>query len=131
MKKVIVGIIVLIILFFYLIIIKVNNNFKYDIDILNKITQNYETEEEILSYKIDRNNYLITTHDNVIVLNDKYEEILKISLDTISDNPNNYEFTYKNNNLFFLEKSVQSKSITYKYYNIYTYEQELEVTIGG
>ena len=131
MKKIVVIIIIIICLLFYLMVLKINSNSKYEQELLNSITKNYKIENKIISYKLDKDKYLITTSDDIIVLNDKYEEVLKIALNTICDKYHNYEFSYKNNNLFLLEKTVQNKSITYKYYNIYNCEQEKETTIGG
>ena len=73
------------------------------------------------------NYYILTTSNNIIVLNSKYEEILKEDTSKIKES-NNMSIIYKNNSLMYLEKEISKDKVIYKYYNPSNLELIKEIT---
>ena len=120
MKKIIkltlIVISILVIISIYLITINNQNN-KY-LEIINKdIKKNYKLKEKITYSNKYGNYYIFTTKKNVIVVNKKYEEILKKDIDILDENKNNYELIYKNNKLMYEKTILKKGKLTYKYYD--------------
>lgn len=119
MKKLILSLLAIpLIIFIYINIITVNNN-NYKIKNTNIIKEKLSLNN-ITTYNYYDYTYTVITEDEVIVVNDKYEIIIRESLDKITID--NCFLIYKNNNLTCEEKEYKNNKIIYKYYNALTSE---------
>ena len=93
---------------------------------LNKIVQNiqenYNIKEEINYSNQYGNYYIITTKNQVIVLNKEYQEILKEDISSLAENKENLSLIYKTNKLMYEKTTRKENEITYKYYDATTGE---------
>lgn len=119
MKKLILSLLAIpLIIFIYINIITVNNN-NYKIKNTSIIKEKLSLNN-ITTYNYYDYTYTVITEDEVIVVNDKYEIIIRESLDKITID--NCFLIYKNNNLTCEEKEYENNKIIYKYYNALTSE---------
>ena len=119
MKKLILSLLAIpLIIFIYINIITINNN-NYKIKNTSIIKEKLSLNN-ITTYNYYDYTYTVITKDEVIVVNDKYEIIIRESLDKITID--NCFLIYKNNNLTCEEKEHKNNKIIYKYYNALTSE---------
>jgi len=120
MKKILKIILILVVLFiiYLLTLIYINNkNDKYLIELSNKIKENYEISSDITYINFHNNYYVLTTKEEIIVLNKEYDEILINDINILATNPNNYQLIYKNNKLMYESTTLKKNKINYKYYD--------------
>lgn len=129
MKKVLVIIVItILVIISFLYTYPVIKNNSYEKKLLKNIYDN--TDIENISYLNKNNNYYILKTDlEVIVLNLNYEEIFKDKLTSLY--ASDLDLVYRRNKLFYVEKKVNGKKLTYNYYDAYTYELIYETNIGG
>ena len=127
MKKY-VAIIISTIIFILLSIVYLGSNVsKYNSNLNKIIKDNYPIGNKLINVNKYNNYYIITTNDNIIVLNSKYEEILKEDISKIKES-NTMSIIYKNNSLMYLEKEISKDKVIYKYYNPNNLELIKEIT---
>ena len=87
-----------------------------------EISQKYPTEEinYINSYG---KYYIIKTKNQVIVLSQDYQEIIKEDLSKLKENTDNLDIIYKTNKLMYEKTIIEQKKVTYEYYNALTGEK--------
>lgn len=105
--------------------IKNNNYIKGE---LKKIKKNTDITN-IISLNKDNNYYIIKTTTDIIVLDLNYDEVTKVSIQTIKDN--NLPITYRRGNLYYKEKIREKNKLTYNYYDLITGEYVYTSKVGG
>ncbi len=90
------------------------------------------TEIKEISYLNQYDNYYIVTNKEYLyVIDDKYHELLRIDQILIHDNTNKYDIIYKDGKVMYMADYLKKGKLTYKYYDLYTYELINEVVLGG
>ena len=121
MKKIvkIISILVIIIIIITLSIsCTINSNNNYKNSIINRIKKHYKVDEiQYSNYYKDY--YIITTKEEVIVLNKKYVEVYKEKLVNLKPY-NKYEIIYNENKLVYEKKKITKNKVTYTYYDAKT-----------
>ena len=105
----------------------VNNNNKYLDKTLNKIKEKVSISDKVTYFNIYGNYYILTTTNNIVVLNKEYEEVLKEDIKILATNEN--ELIYKNNKLMYEETLLKDDLLTYKYYDATNNELIKETTM--
>lgn len=128
MKRII--IIFLSITFILLILLLYITNDNYYNNISKSIKDNYAN---INLYYVNKYNdyYIFLSDENYGVLDGEYNEIMLISKSLVHDNTNNYDVIYKDNKLIYQEEVLDKDKLMINYYNIYTYQLDKTITIGG
>lgn len=129
MKKVLVFIIFIILMIIgFLYIYPVIKNNSYEKGLFKNVYDN--TDIENISYLNKSNNYyILKTDSEVIVLDLNYEEVFRDVITSLY--VSELDLVYRRNKLFYVEKKVNGKKISYNYYDVYTYELIYETNIGG
>ena len=131
MKKIIVLVISLVLLFFLSRCYIVNKNNKYLNSIKEEIKDNYKIKKDIKYLNKTNLYYIILTTDNLIVLDNDYNEIFIEKVSKLSNYKKNYEIVYRKNKVMYESKKISKDKIVYKYYDIYTGELLDTINIGG
>ena len=128
MKRII--IIFLSITFILLILLLYITNDNYYNNISKSIKDNYAN---INLYYVNKYNdyYIFLSDENYGVLDGEYNEIMLISKSLVHDNTNNYDVIYKDNKLIYQEEVLDKDKLMINYYDIYTYQLDKTITIGG
>ncbi len=128
MKRII--IIFLSITFILLILLLYITNDNYYNNISKSIKDNYAN---INLYYVNKYNdyYIFLSDENYGVLDGEYNEIMLISKSLVHDNTNNYDVIYKDNKLMYQEEVLDKDKLMINYYDIYTYQLDKTITIGG
>lgn len=131
-KKLIIPCILILVIFLIPIfsisyIITKNNNFTNSLK--SNIKNNYKTSEKINYVNKYGNYYIFKTANEVIVLNEEYEEITKEKISNIAKNVNNYELIYKTNKLLYENTKRTKNKVIYEYYDIKNYKKLSEITM--
>ena len=128
MKRII--IIFLSITFILLILLLYITNDNYYNNISKSIKDNYAN---INLYYVNKYNdyYIFLSDENYGVLDGEYNEIMLISKSLVHDNTNNYDVIYKDNKLIYQEEVLDKDKLMINYYDIYTYQFDKTITIGG
>lgn len=128
MKRII--IIFLSITFILLILLLYITNDNYYNNISKSIKDNYAN---INLYYVNKYNdyYIFLSDENYGVLDGEYNEISIISKSLVHDNTNNYDVIYKDNKLIYQEEVLDKDKLMINYYDIYTYQLDKTITIGG
>ena len=128
MKRII--IIFLSITFILLMILVYITNDNYYNNISKSIKDNYAN---INLYYVNKYNdyYIFLSDENYGVLDGEYNEIMLISKSLVHDNTNNYDVIYKDNKLIYQEEVLDKDKLMINYYDIYTYQLDKTITIGG
>ena len=120
MKKVQISILtilsIFIIVIFYISYITTQNENQYN-TIAKKVQSNYNLKEEITYSNQYGNYYIITTKNQVIVLNKEYQEVLKESISILSENKEKLPLIYKTNKLMYEKTNRTKKTVIYEYYD--------------
>lgn len=127
MKKYVVIFIITSILLLISIVYLGSNVSKYNYKLNSIIKDNYHIEDKLLYINKYDNYYILTTEDNIIVLNNRYQEVLKEDITKIKKTKN-MDIIYKNNNLMYLEKEIKNNKVIYKYYDTSNLELIKEIT---
>lgn len=131
MKKIIILVISLVLLFFLSRCYVVNKNNKYLNSIKEEIKDNYKIKKDIKYLNKTNLYYIILTTDNLIVLDNNYNEIFIEKVSKLSNYKKNYEIVYRKNKVMYEAKKVSKDKVVYKYYDIYTGELLDTINIGG
>lgn len=128
MKRII--IIFLSITFILLILLLYIANDNYYNNISKSIKDNYAN---INLYYVNKYNdyYIFLSDENYGVLDGEYNEIMLISKSLVHDNTNNYDVIYEDNKLIYQEEVLDKDKLMINYYDIYTYQLDKTITIGG
>ena len=128
MKRII--IIFLSITFILLILLLYITNDNYYNNISKSIKDNYAN---INLYYVNNYNdyYIFLSDENYGVLDGEYNEIMLISKSLVHDNTNNYDVIYEDNKLMYQEEVLDKDKLMINYYDIYTYQLDKTITIGG
>lgn len=128
MKRII--IIFLSITFILLMLLVYITNDNYYNNISKSIKDNYAN---INLYYVNKYNdyYIFLSDENYGVLDGEYNEIMLISKSLVHDNTNNYDVIYKDNKLMYQEEVLDKDKLMINYYDIYTYQLDKTITIGG
>lgn len=112
----------------FLYIYPVIKNNSYEKGLFKNVYDN--TDIENISYLNKSNNYyILKTDSEVIVLDLNYEEVFRDVITSLY--VSELDLVYRRNKLFYVEKKVNGKKISYNYYDVYTYELIYETNIGG
>lgn len=130
MKKIIITIISLIVISFLSLTMLVSKNNKYEKDTEKQIKDNYKLEDKINYLNKFDLYYIILTKNNLIILDENFEEILKEDANIIKLNKD-YELVYRLNKVMYQKKKVLKNKIIYEYYDINNNELIDTVEIGG
>lgn len=128
MKRII--IIFLSITFILLMLLVYITNDNYYNNISKSIKDNYAN---INLYYVNKYNdyYIFLSDENYGVLDGEYNEIMLISKSLVHDNTNNYDVIYEDNKLMYQEEVLDKDKLMINYYDIYTYQLDKTITIGG
>ena len=128
MKRII--IIFLSITFILIILLLYITNDNYYNNISKSIKDNYAN---INLYYVNKYNdyYIFLSDENYGVLDGEYNEIMLISKSLVHDNTNNYDVIYEDNKLMYQEEVLDKDKLMINYYDIYTYQLDKTITIGG
>lgn len=128
MKRII--IIFLSITFILLMLLLYITNDNYYNNISKSIKDNYAN---INLYYVNKYNdyYIFLSDENYGVLDGEYNEIMLISKSLVHDNTNNYDVIYKDNKLIYQEEVLDKDKLMINYYDIYTYQLDKTITMGG
>lgn len=128
MKRII--IIFLSITFILLMLLLYITNDNYYNNISKSIKDNYAN---INLYYVNKYNdyYIFLSDENYGVLDGEYNEIMLISKSLVHDNTNNYDVIYEDNKLMYQEEVLDKDKLMINYYDIYTYQLDKTITIGG
>lgn len=128
MKRII--IIFLSITFILLMLLVYITNDNYYNNISKSIKDNYAN---INLYYVNKYNdyYIFLSDENYGVLDGEYNEIMLISKSLVHDNTNNYDVIYEDNKLIYQEEVLDKDKLMINYYDIYTYQLDKTITIGG
>ena len=128
MKRII--IIFLSITFILLMLLLYITNDNYYNNISKSIKDNYAN---INLYYVNKYNdyYIFLSDENYGVLDGEYNEIMLISKSLVHDNTNNYDVIYKDNKLMYQEEVLDKDQLMINYYDIYTYQLDKTITMGG
>ena len=119
-----------IILILGLIIYVIYNDNSYLNGIKNKIINN--TEIKNIEYINDYDNYYIVLDDNnLYLLDNEYNIVFDIEKFLIHKNDNNYDIIYNDKHFMYFNDRYENETVTYEYYDIYTYELLKKVIVGG
>lgn len=127
MKKYVAIIISILIIILLSITYLGSNVNKYNSNLKKLIKENYSIDNKLINVNKYNNYYILTTSDNIIVLNNKYQEIYKEDISKIKQT-NNMSIIYKNNKLMYLEKEISKNKVVYKYYDPSNLELLKEIT---
>lgn len=109
-------------------IIPVTKNNKYKKNILKDIYNN--TDIKNISYYNKSNNYYIVKDDkNIYVFDLNYDKVYSKDINEIYDS--SLDIVYRRSNLYYEEKVRDKDKLTYKYYDISTYEEVFDIDVGG
>ncbi len=93
----------------------ITKNKDYQDNMLKKIKKNYNINNiDYLNYY--NNYYIIKNKEDIIVLNNKYEEVLKEKISNIDTNK--YELVYRDKKLMYEETTLKKDKVIYTYYDI-------------
>ena len=128
MKRII--IIFLSITFILLMLLVYITNDNYYNNISKSIKDNYAN---INLYYVNKYNdyYIFLSDENYGVLDGEYNEIMLISKSLVHDNTNNYDVIYEDNKLIYQEEVLDKDKLMINYYDIYTYQLDKTITMGG
>ena len=118
------------IVFFLLILFMVNNNYKYENNLKKKIVSNTDIKEIKYINEYD-GYYVVCDNKNIYLYSDEYQLILKLELDMIHENKNNYDIIYREEQLVYFKDEYVDNKLIYKYYDLYTYEELDKSVVGG
>ena len=118
--KVLIPIILIGIILLFYISFTINNNKEQLKELINTITKKYKTEEKI----IDLNRYgeytILTTKNQIIIINKEYKEIKKEELSKLKKMPSNYKIIYKENKIMYETTKLKNNKLKYQYYDAIT-----------
>ena len=116
--------------FILLILLLYITNDNYYNNISKSIKDNYAN---INLYYVNKYNdyYIFLSDENYGVLDGEYNEIMLISKSLVHDNTNNYDVIYKDNKLIYQEEVLDKDKLMINYYDIYTYQLDKTITMGG
>lgn len=126
-KKLIILIIAIFLAIFLSCFYIVNNNNNYKKNMLKEVNKKYPKEVVYVNKYGDK--YIVKTKDEIVVLDDKYEEVDSISLDKI--NSLDYELVYRKNAIMYQKTEVKDNRVIYTYYDITTTEEIDKIEIEG
>lgn len=96
-----------------------------------EIKEKYSLQEDIKYLNKSNFYYIIETNTSLILLDNNYKEVQKISINDLYNLDKPYEIVYRLNKIMYEKKEVLSSKIIYTYYDIYTGEELDKVNIGG
>ena len=116
--------------FILLMLLVYITNDNYYNNISKSIKDNYAN---INLYYVNKYNdyYIFLSDENYGVLDGEYNEIMLISKSLVHDNTNNYDVIYEDNKLMYQEEVLDKDKLMINYYDIYTYQLDKTITIGG
>ena len=123
--------IVLIILFLFIFIYVVNNNNNYINNRLSNIKNNYKITDNVIYSNEYGEYYILLTEKNLIILNKKYDEIMKEKIENLKLVSGEYDIIYKRNKPMLQLKEKNNNKIVYIYYDIYTGKEIEKIEIEG
>ena len=125
--KIFIGILLL--LFFLILYMDIDNN-KYQNSLENKIIKN--TDVKIIKYiNYYDKYYIVMDNTNLYLFDNDYKELLREDKVTISENKNNYDIIYKDGKFMYFSDELNDDKLTYRYYDIHSYEIIDQVLVGG
>lgn len=123
--------IVLIILFLFIFIYVVNNNNNYINNRLSNIKNNYKITDNVIYSNEYGEYYILLTEKNLIILNKKYDEIMKEKIENLKLVSGEYDIIYIRNKPMLQLKEKNNNKIVYIYYDIYTGKEIEKIEIEG
>lgn len=130
MKKIIIISITLLLVVFFSIFFLVSRNNKYTSSIEKEVKEHYEVKDKINYLNKSNLYYIIVTTNNLIVLDNNYQEVLKENIKNKKIDTNK-EIVYRLGNVMYETKKISKGKITYSYYDIHTNKLIDTVEIGG
>lgn len=127
LKKYIIIIIALLLIIISIYIYPIIKNNNYQKQMQKDIEKNTNIKD-INYLNKDNNYYIIKTNEEVIVLDLNYEEVYTLDKNYIEDN---LPLVYRRNNLYYEEKIMKDKTLTYNFYDIETKELAYQIFLGG
>ena len=130
-RKVIFVIFISVIIFFGIIFYISFSSDRYQDNLIKDVVRNYDILDSdiVLVNKFD-NHYIVITDQDVIVLDNRYDEILVENLNKLSVNPNQYKLIYKNNKLMYENTILSDDKVVYEYYDAYSYKLINKIVLG-
>lgn len=109
--------------------VKVND--RYFNDIKSRIVNNYDVVGKIEYLNVFEMYYILLDNDNLVVLNDNYDEVFKEKRSVIYTKNKDYDIVYRLNKPMYESKKIKNGKVNYSYYDIYTFDKLDEVIVGG
>ena len=128
--KIVIGIFIVLLICFFSLNYTVNNNISYVNSLKNNIEDNYKLGDDIKDINVYGGYYIISTDKEVIVLDNDFEEVVKENINKLSNNIDNYYLVYRTNKLMYEETVVKGKTLTYNYYDAYSYDYVSSIVLG-
>ena len=128
--KIVIGIFIVLLICFFSLNYTVNNNISYVNSLKNNIEDNYKLGDDIKDINVYGGYYIISTDKEVIVLANDFEEVVKENINKLSNNIDNYYLVYRTNKLMYEETVVKGKTLTYNYYDAYSYDYVSSIVLG-
>lgn len=130
-RKVICYIIIVVIILIGILsifIIPVTKNNKYKKNILKDIYNNTDIKN-ISYYNKSNNYYIVKDNENIYVFDLNYDKVYSKDINEIYNS--SLDIVYRRSNLYYEEKVRDKDKLTYKYYDISTYEEAFDIDVGG
>ena len=128
MKKIMIICITILLVIFFSILLLVLKNDNYTKNIEKEIMKNYSLKEEIKYLNKFNLYYIIVTTENLIVLDNNYQEVFKDKKVKIEKDK---ELVYRLNKVMYEKTEIIKDKVVYKYYDVYTNDLIDSVEIGG
>ena len=130
MKKIIKIFLGILLLLLFLILYMDVDDSKYQNSLENKIKEN--TDVKVIKYANYYDKYYIVMDNvNLYLFDNQYKELLREDKVTLYENKNNYDIIYKDGKFMYFDDTLEDDKLTYRYYDIHTYELLNEVLVGG
>jgi len=130
MKKLLILVIFILVIIFLLMYYMIYSNNNY-FDIIKKnITKNLEIKDIQYLNEYD-NYYILLDKDYLYLIDNEYNEILRVERFLIHDNIKDYDIIYKEDHFMYFNDLYDGNNLVYEYYDIYKYELIDRIIVGG
>ena len=130
MKKIIICFIIFLLVIFILVCYMNYKDNNYVNLLKNNIISNTDIKEINYINNYD-SYYIIADNENIYLVDNNYELILKKDISLVHPNNNNYDIIYKNKTLMYFNNYIKRNVLINEYYDINTYKLIDRVFVGG
>ena len=127
--KIIAIIIVVLLTAIFSLSYRITKNKDWEENVIKTIKDKTNTQEKINYINYYNNYYIYKTDNNVVVLNNEYQEVEKFKSSDLAENKDNYELIYKTKKLMYEKSIIEKNKVTYEYYDAKTYQKISSTTL--